>query len=165
MRKILILSLGLALSLGVQAKDYHRTADTTTVVRRLSADGMLRPLKPSYMKGALVASPWTDNLVCPSGRRNYGLPRQTARMQRPIRSHETGILRVDRQMVHTFRRRSSELWRYAVQRLQQLLAGLPSTFVLISCGMSSATSTRTMYTPLPDGVSFHTWAWVCCTTR
>ena len=61
MRKILILSLGFALSLGAQAKDYHRTADTTTVVRRLSADGMLRPLKPSYMKGALVASPWTDN--------------------------------------------------------------------------------------------------------
>lgn len=61
MRKILILSLGLALSLGIQAKDYHRTADTTTVVRRLSADGMLRPLKPSYMKGALVASPWTDS--------------------------------------------------------------------------------------------------------
>ncbi|EKC46300.1 conserved hypothetical protein, secreted, partial [human gut metagenome] len=61
MRKILILSLGFALSLGAQAKDYHRTADTTTVVCRLSADGMLRPLKPSYMKGALVASPWTDN--------------------------------------------------------------------------------------------------------
>ena len=58
MRKILILSLGFALSLGAQAKDYHRTADTTTVVCRLSADGMLRPLKPSYMKGALVASPW-----------------------------------------------------------------------------------------------------------
>ena len=53
MRKILILSLGFALSLGAQAKDYHRTADTTTVVCRLSADGMLRPLKPSYMKGAL----------------------------------------------------------------------------------------------------------------
>ena len=32
MRKILILSLGFALSLGAQAKDYHRTADTTTVV-------------------------------------------------------------------------------------------------------------------------------------
>ena len=39
MRKILILSLGFALSLGAQAKDYHRTADTTTVVCRLSADG------------------------------------------------------------------------------------------------------------------------------
>ena len=31
--------------------------------------------------------------------------------------------------------------------------------------VASATSTRTMYTLLPDGVSFHTWAWVCCTTR
>ena len=41
MRKILILSLGFALSLGAQAKDYHRTADTTTVVCRLSADGMM----------------------------------------------------------------------------------------------------------------------------
>jgi len=61
MRKILILSLGFALSSGTQAKDCHRTADTTTVVRRLSADEMLRPLKPTYMKGALVASPWTDN--------------------------------------------------------------------------------------------------------
>lgn len=61
MRKILILSLGFVLSLGTQAKDYHRTMDTTTVVHRLSADEMLRPLKPSYMKGALVASPWTDN--------------------------------------------------------------------------------------------------------
>ena len=38
-------------------------ADTTTIVRRLAADEMLRPLKPSYMKGALVASPWTDNWV------------------------------------------------------------------------------------------------------
>ena len=36
-------------------------ADTTTIVRRLAADGMLRPLKPTYMKGTLVASPWTDN--------------------------------------------------------------------------------------------------------
>ena len=61
MRKILILSLGFALSLGTQARDYHQTEDTTTVVRRLSADEMLRPLKPSYMKGALVTSPWTDN--------------------------------------------------------------------------------------------------------
>lgn len=61
MRKILILSLGFVLSLGMQAKDYHRMADTTTVIRRLAADEMLRPLKPTYMKGALVASPWTDN--------------------------------------------------------------------------------------------------------
>lgn len=61
MRKILILSLGFALSLGTQAKDCHRMADTATVIRRLAADEMLRPLKPSYMKGALVASPWTDN--------------------------------------------------------------------------------------------------------
>ena len=64
-------------------------------------------------------------LVCPSGRRDNCFPRQTARMQRPLRSHETGILRVARQMVHALHRRSSELWRYAVQRLQQLLAGLP----------------------------------------
>lgn len=61
MRKILILSLGFVLSLGTQAKDYHRMADTTTVIRRLAADEMLRPLKPTYVKGALVASPWTDN--------------------------------------------------------------------------------------------------------
>ncbi|MDO4172162.1 MAG: OmpA family protein [Prevotellaceae bacterium] len=60
MRKILILSIGFALSSGVQAKDCHHTADTTTIVRRLAADEMLRPLKPTYMKGALVASPWTD---------------------------------------------------------------------------------------------------------
>ena len=61
MKKILILSLGFALSLGTQARDYHRTEDTTTIVRRLSADEMLCPLKPSYMKGALVTSSWTDN--------------------------------------------------------------------------------------------------------
>ena len=61
MRKILILSLGFALSLGTQARDYHRMADTATAVHRLSGDEMFRPLKPSYMKGALVASPWADN--------------------------------------------------------------------------------------------------------
>ena len=61
MRKILILFLGFALSLDTQARDYHRTEDTTTIVRGLSADEMLRPLKPSYKKGALVTSPWTDN--------------------------------------------------------------------------------------------------------
>lgn len=36
-------------------------ADTTTVIRRLAADEMPRQLKPTYMKGILVASPWTDN--------------------------------------------------------------------------------------------------------
>lgn len=61
MRKIFFLSLSFALSLGTQAKDYHHMADTTTIVRRLAADEMLRPLKPTYMKGTLVASPWTDN--------------------------------------------------------------------------------------------------------
>ena len=61
MRKILFLSLGFALSLGTQAKDCHHMADTTTIVHRLSADEMLSPLKPSYMKWALVASTWTDN--------------------------------------------------------------------------------------------------------
>ena len=61
MRKIFFLSLGLALSSGAQAKECHHMADTTTIVRRLSADEMLRPLKPAYMKGTLVASPWTDN--------------------------------------------------------------------------------------------------------
>ncbi|MCD8237468.1 MAG: porin family protein [Prevotellaceae bacterium] len=61
MRKIFFLSIGFALSSGVQAKDCHHTADTTTVVHRLAADAMLHPLKPTYMKGALVASPWTDN--------------------------------------------------------------------------------------------------------
>ena len=61
MRKIFFLSLGFALSLGAYAEDCHRTKDTTAVVHRFSADGMLRPLKPTYMKGALVTSPWTDN--------------------------------------------------------------------------------------------------------
>lgn len=61
MRKFLILSLGTVLSLGAYAKDCPRTDDTATVLRRLSAEDMFRPLKPTYMKGALVASPWSDN--------------------------------------------------------------------------------------------------------
>lgn len=61
MRKILILSIGFALSLSMQAKDYHLTADTITAIHKVLADGMLRPLKPTYLKGALAASPWTDN--------------------------------------------------------------------------------------------------------
>ena len=61
MRKILILSIGFVLPLGAQAKDLHLMADTITAIHKVSADGMLRPLKPSYMKGTLVASPWTDN--------------------------------------------------------------------------------------------------------
>lgn len=61
MRKILILSIGFALSLGAYAEDCHRTKDTTVVRHRLPAVDMIRPLKPTYMKGALVTSPWTDN--------------------------------------------------------------------------------------------------------
>lgn len=61
MRKLLFLSIGLGLSLGVQAGVYHRTEDTTVVVHKLSEDGKLQPLTPSYMKGTLIASPWSDN--------------------------------------------------------------------------------------------------------
>ncbi len=61
MRKIFFLSIGFALASGAQAKDCHHMADTTTIVRRLSADEMLCPLKPTYIKGTLVASPWSDN--------------------------------------------------------------------------------------------------------
>ena len=161
MRKILILSLGFALSLGAQAKDYHRTADTTTVVCRLSADGMLRPLKPSYMKGALVASPWTDNwFVQAAGGTTVFLGKPLGcndlfgRMKPAFSvsigkwfTPSVGTMAVCSSTTATTPRRTT------------------STCVLISCGMSSATSTRTMYTLLPDGVSFHTWAWVCCTTR
>lgn len=61
MRKILFLTLGYALSLGAYAEDNHQQADTATVVRNLSADEWLHPIKPSYMDGALVVSPWADN--------------------------------------------------------------------------------------------------------
>lgn len=106
MKKIFFLSLGLALSLGTQAKDCHHMADTTTIVRRLATDEMLRPLKPSYMKGALVASPWTDNWFIQAAGGT------TAFLGTPLGCndllpHETGIQRVTRQMVHTLCRGTS----------------------------------------------------------
>ena len=59
MRKILILSLALSLTMGAAATT-PTTADTVSVTPT-SPTSPYTPLRPTYLKGVLVSSPWTSN--------------------------------------------------------------------------------------------------------
>ena len=59
MRKILILSLVLSITIGAAATT-TTTADTVSVIPT-SPTSPYTPLRPTYLKGVLVSSPWTTN--------------------------------------------------------------------------------------------------------
>lgn len=61
MRKLIFTLLAASLSVGVQAFNHTMKMDTITIVRTMRHNDALRPITPSYLKGALVSSPWTDN--------------------------------------------------------------------------------------------------------
>lgn len=61
MRKLIFTLLAASLSVGALAFNQTMRMDTMTIVRTLHHNDMLRPVTPTYLKGALVSSPWTDN--------------------------------------------------------------------------------------------------------
>lgn len=61
MKKILFSLLAISMTMDMQASVRTDETDTTTVVRTLHDKDMLRPITPTYLKGALVSSPWTYN--------------------------------------------------------------------------------------------------------
>lgn len=105
------------------------------------------------------------SLVYPSGRRSYGLPRQTARLQRPLRTHRTGIPCGNRKMVHTLYRWTHRLWRYADKRLPKTIIKTTSICVPTLCGTYSVTATPMMFTYILAGASYHLQVSECSTTR
>lgn len=61
MRKTTILSLALTMSVGAFADNQPSVADTATVIQMEDYENLLSPIKPTYLKGALVDSPWSGH--------------------------------------------------------------------------------------------------------
>ena len=61
MRKTIILSLALMMSVGAYADNQPSVADSATVIQIEDYDNLLSPIKPTYLKGALVDSPWSGH--------------------------------------------------------------------------------------------------------
>lgn len=61
MRKTIILSCALSMTLGAYAEDTPQVSDSATVIQVQKEVDVLRPIEPTYLKGALVSSPWSGN--------------------------------------------------------------------------------------------------------
>lgn len=61
MRNIIMLFFALTMTLGAYAEDKPETGDSATIVHIREGADMLHPIEQTYLKGALVASPWSSN--------------------------------------------------------------------------------------------------------
>lgn len=61
MKRILSILLVVPFTSNMQAAVHTNRVDTTNIVQTFLGDDALRPITPTYIKGALVSSPWTDN--------------------------------------------------------------------------------------------------------
>lgn len=61
MRKTIILSLALMMSVGAYADNRPSVTDSATIIHIEDYDNLLSPIKPTYLKGALVSSPWSGH--------------------------------------------------------------------------------------------------------